>query len=177
MSKRHAGGKNRKHIRIWVDAAGASRHIAMVASYDAQTVSCLCKSPDEWWSILADRGDSQIGNQEMLSICLALESLGSTCEGAVVILFCDNAGVLHSMMRGSSRCVETNQMIGRTWYEAMRKRIGLHLLKVQSKANIADLPSRQDFALLKLMGAKEIEPRLPSWLGSLWEVPEYVPAA
>ena len=66
-------------------------------------------------------------------------------------------------------------MIGRTWFEVMRRRIGLRLLRVQSKANIADLPSRKDFVLLKTMGAEEMQPCLPTWLSSLWEVPNFQP--
>ena len=162
-------------MRIWVDAAGESRHIAMVASYDGKTVYCHCRSPDEWWNILAERGDHQIGNQEMLSIVLALESVPKeVLDGACVTLFCDNEGVLHSMIKGSSRCTETNQMIGRCWYQIMRRRIGLHLLRVQSKANIAYLPSRKEFLLLKLVGATEIEAVLPSWLENIWDIPEFM---
>ena len=81
-------------MRVWVDATGASRHIAMVASYNGKVVYCHCRSPDRWWNILNERGDNQIGNQEMLSIALAIASLGDVINGAVVTLFCHNAGVL-----------------------------------------------------------------------------------
>ena len=144
-AKRHAHQVQRKHVMVWVDAAGASRHTAMVASYDAKVVYFHCKSPDKWWNILNERGDNPIGNQDMFSIVLAIGSRGDVINGAVVTLSCDNASVLHSMFKGASNFVKTNQMIGRTWFEVMQKRIGLHLLRVQSEANIADLPSRMDF--------------------------------
>ena len=127
-----------------------------MASIGTRVVYADCKSPDDWWDILSQRGDNQIGNQEMLSVVLALSTLGSLIDGAVVTLFCDNAGALHGLLKGRSRCCETNQMIGRTWFEVMRRRIGLRLLRVQSKANIADLPSRKDFVLLRTMGAEEL---------------------
>ena len=123
---------------------------------------------------MKERGDHQIGNQEMLAIVLALETVPrEVLDGACVTLFCDNDGVLHSMIKGSSRCTETNQMIGRCWYQIMRRRIGLHLLRVQSKANIADLPSRKDFRMLKMVGATELEPVLPVWLDQIWEIPKF----
>ena len=58
--------------------------------------------PDEWWDILSQRGDNQIGNQEMLSVVLALSTLGTEIDGAVVTLFCDNARVLQQVLRDKS---------------------------------------------------------------------------
>ena len=49
----------------------------------------------------------EVGNQEMLSLVLALSTIGTEIDGAVVTLFCDNAGVLHGLLKGSSRCCET----------------------------------------------------------------------
>ena len=91
-----------------MDAAGASRHIAFVASIGTRVVYAHHQSPDKWWNILSQSGDNQIGNQEMLSVVLALSTLGTEIDGAVVILFCDNPGVLHGLLKGSSRCCETN---------------------------------------------------------------------
>ena len=108
----------------------------------------------------------------MLNIVLAIESLGEVINGAVVTMFCDNAGVLHSILRGAIKCVETSQMMGRIWCEVMQRRIGLYLLRVQSKANIADLPTRQN-NLLEIMGANEIEAVLPMWFEHFWEVPGF----
>ena len=144
-----------------------------MASIGPRVVYAYCKCPDEWWDIFSQTGDNQIGNQEMLSVVLALSTIGSLIDGAVVILFCDNAGVVHGLLKGSSRCCETNQMIGRTWFEVMRRRIGLRLLRVQSKANIAYLPSRKDVVLLRTMGVEELQPCLPTWLSSLREVPNF----
>ena len=77
------------------------------------------------------------------------------------------------MLKVASKCVETNQMIGRIWFEVMQRRIGLYLLRVQSKVNIAYLPSRKHCKLLEIMGAQEIEENLRMWLEHLWEVLEF----
>ena len=44
-----------------------------------------------------------------------------------------------------------------------REHVAIQVAQVPSKANISDGPTRERFALLKELGAIEVEARLPSW--------------
>ena len=48
----------------------------------------------------------------------------------------------------------------------------LHVARVESKANIADGPSRDEFCFLNDLGAVYVPPVLPSWIDDIWAVPE-----
>ena len=39
---------------------------------------------------------------------------------------------------------------------------------MESKANVADGPTRDDLRILHILGASQVGARLPGWLGSLW---------
>jgi hypothetical protein len=89
-------------------------------------------------------------------------------EGAAITVFCDNQVALHSFIRGSSASKELNQLVGCMWLEAARHRWGLHLLRVESEANPADGPSRQDYELMKTMGAIRCPAAVPGWANDIW---------
>ena len=48
----------------------------------------------------------------------------------------------------------------------------LHGARVESKANIADGPTRDDFEHLTALQAVFVEPVLPPWIYEIWEFPE-----
>ena len=58
------------------------------------------------------------------------------------------------------------------WLHAAKSRLFLHVVRVATDDNIADLPSRRDFGFLKHIGAIEVPPVLDSVFrrADAWEV-------
>jgi len=162
---------NRAHATIWVDASGTSRGIGAL---------CTCSqwgphyfytdmiASEQFMQQLDPRGDKYIAILEMLAICVGLWTWRQELEGAAITVFCDNQVALHSFIRGSSASKELNQLVGCMWLEAARHRWGLHLLRVESEANPADGPSRQDYELMKTMGAIRCPAAVPGWANDIW---------
>ena len=84
--------------------------------------------------------------------------------------FIDNAGTMAGFVKGSSASAEQNIMIGESWMEFARSRIAIQFWRVASKCNCADGPSRLDFSFMKKLGARFVQPVLPSYLWKNWEV-------
>ena len=78
---------------------------------------------------------------------------------------------MSAIIKGSSRLPEVNSGIGRLWLDMARERIALVLARVESKANVADGPTRDVFDYLDRLDAKYIEPLLPTWCKDLWSIP------
>ena len=158
---------------IWPDAAGVSRKIAFVAYVWSSSGphwywSCL-PLPRDIWDLLTDRHDEQMQFQEFVGIPIAYSSLA--LRGHLVHQWIDNDSVLWSMLKGSSRLPEVNAGVARSWTDFRKQQIGWHGSRVTSAANIADGPTRDDLRLVERLGAVFVQPILPEWLRSLWQIP------
>ena len=163
--------KKRRHSIIWTDAAGASRWIAAVLFVDNQWLWTRMIVPESVWECFLARNDDQIGMQELLAIPLAFETFSSLVEGTLSTIFIDNNGVLGGLIRGSCMAADLNQAIGNLWLDIARLQVGLHAVRVESKANIADGPTREFLSLLGELGASFVPPKLPRWCVELWDFP------
>ena len=126
------------------------------------------------WNLLTYREDNQIGVQEALAVILGMFSWHSWLEGAAVTIYVDNEGVRYALISGTSRCKEIAPLVARMWHQAAQSRWGLLFRRVESKANVADGPTRDDFKYLEALQAKWWPPQLPPWIDDLWE-PVVVP--
>jgi len=160
------------HLRpcctMWTDASGVTRGLAAVIRTRGRFFYTARRTPDEVWNQLLPRRDHQIGVQETLAIVLGLYTFLEFLRGALVVCFCDNDGVKASMSRGASVCPESSAMVGVLWMLAARERIGLYIVRVESKANIADAPSRGELSPMRELEAHFVTPQLPSWLKDVW---------
>ena len=102
---------------------------------------------------------------------LALGTFGDLLAGALWSAYVDNQGVLGAMVRGSCSAPEANLAIGRAWLDLAETGVGLHMVRVESKANVADGPTREGSTTLEFLGASYVEPRLPPWAYDLWRFP------
>ena len=59
-------------------------------------------------------------------------------------------------------------MIGQLWLEWAHMRVGFSGHRVESKANLADGPTRDYYDILHKLGAQFVEPVLPTWVLDLW---------
>ena len=59
-------------------------------------------------------------------------------------------------------------LAARMWHEAAKNRWGLLFRRVESKANVADGPTREKLEILVKLGAEWCEPLMPHWMRNLW---------
>ena len=155
----------------WTDAAGVSRGFGAVKLTMANGVASwsyvMTNLPQEVWDQLLDRSDAQISYQEFAAVVLAFSSF--LIEGQLAFFFIDNNAVLLSILKGSAKSnSELNLAIGRFWLDLANNRVAPFFLRVESKANIADAPSRDSTEELERLGAVRVEPIFPPWFSQVW---------
>ena len=130
--------------------------------------------PDSVWEQLLPQRDDQICMQELLAVPLAYCTFAAVVEGALWFLYVDNQGVLHGLLSGRAGADDLNYAVGQAWLDMTSMGISMTGTRVESKANVADGPTRDYFEILVNKGATFVEPRLPSWVFSLWAWPDRV---
>ena len=77
-----------------------------------------------------------------------------------------------SVRRGTSRSWDHAQLVHHQWLQLAMLGVAAHIVRVGTHDNIADLPSREEFALLRARKAKEVAPILDetSAATETWEV-------
>ena len=155
----------------WTDASGESRWVAAVLYYEGTFFWTRVRTPENVWQMLIQREDHQIGFQEFLGVLLAWTTFKGFLQGSLWIAFVDNDSVLHAITKASGGTAETSLCIGRLWLEIAVAGVDLHMGRVESAANVADGPTRDSFRFLADLKATWVEPKLPLWLESFWEIP------
>ena len=126
------------------------------------------KTPNHIWDQLLERGDNQIGFQEMLGVLLTWATFEHILRGCLWTAYCDNDGVLYAVANGGGGGPETHVCVGQLWLEIAAACTDLFVARVESKANIADGPTRDFFNHLHELQSQLVEPKLPNWLMQLW---------
>ena len=161
-------------IWMWTDASGESRLLGAVCLKIVGGMSSwfytALNTPHAIWDQLIDRGDHQIGYQEFLAVLLGYASF--RLNDVLMFAFIDNQGVLRSILKGSSRHPEMNMGVGKFWLDMAQFQIACYVGRVESSANIADGPSRNEFELLTALSAVYVPPKLPEWAWQVWDWPE-----
>ena len=161
-------GMQRRHARIWADAAGETRWLAAVLWLDGVFHWTRWRCDDALWSQLLHRLDHIIGTQEMLAVILAMYTWMDLLEGVVVTIYTDNEGVRYSLISGTSRLPEVALSVARFWQLAAGERWGVLMRRVESKANIADGSTRDNLKFVLKLVANWTVPTLPGWVFDLW---------
>jgi hypothetical protein len=91
---------------------------------------------------------------------VALSTFVPELQGRRVVLYSDSRGAEHATAKGSAKAFDHNQLVHEIWTQAMRFQIHLWVQRVPSEENIADLPSKCDYRLLKELGATHRKPVL-----------------
>ena len=108
------------------------------------------------------RCDNQILALELLAIVVGLATWGKAYAGHTVLVWTDNTGGEHALSKGRARAVDHNLLVHFTWLMAWKYDIGLWIERMGTKGNIADLPSREEYGLLRGIGANQVKARIPA---------------
>jgi len=117
------------------------------------------------------RKDEQIMAQELLAVVLGLHTFLPLLQGRLVRIWEDNKGVEGALRKGSAIANDHNLIVHSVWLLAARMGMALWIERVPSHDNIADDPSRENYDLLKALGAVYWEPVVPRevWEPDAWE--------
>ena len=160
-----------KTVHLFCDASGRPAHLGAVLFVDNKCCFTHLKPPASLLECFRRRGDNQIMGLELLSISLGLCTFSDLIRGRNIVVHSDNTGAEAAIRRGSAVSLDHAQLVHTQWTHAALQGLSLHLVRVGTHDNIADLPSRDEFEMLRIAGAEEFEPVLPNeyWNDQTWE--------
>ena len=145
---------------LYCDARGEPPRVAAVLFRDGKIHGCDMAPPESLIQSWATRKDSQIMGLEILSIALGLSSFNDMLRNRDVIIWSDNTGAEHATANRTAKSFDHNCLVHAIWQHVAE--LGLHVWvnRVPTKVNIADLPSRESYELLRAIGAIRVAPKL-----------------
>jgi len=138
---------HRKKVVIYTDASFSHRAGGLgVVVYDSQSGAawwCSLRVPSWLCACLEDR-KTQIHHFEMLAILCAVVTFGDLLRDRRVLFFCDSTTAMSAAVHGTGRSADMCAMANALHLEFARLQCRPWFEWVPSKANPADIPSRQE---------------------------------
>ena len=133
----------RSRCVVYSDATGRGS-LGWVAATPGARVWATSVVPSAVWE-WAQYRKNQVATWELLAAICALEWLLAQGEGDLEIcLFVDNTNALGTLVRGSSRQADWNDLVGDLWLRVARAGVLFYCFYVPSHLNLADAPSRPE---------------------------------
>ena len=120
--------------------------------------------------------ESYMGQLELLAAPFAFSTWQDRVKNRSIILFMDNDSAAASLVKGYSPKIDSGAIVGEFWLLVAQLRAHVYIDRVESKSNIADGPSRNQFDEVKSLGGLWTSPRtgtfgepsrsLPTWFGT-----------
>ena len=104
---------------------------------------------------------SYMGQLELLAAPFGLETWRPLLQNRPLLLFIDNDSAASNLVKGYSPKLDSCAIVGHFWLVAKYQTM-IYIDRVESKANLADEPSRQSNSLLLRLGAIWTDPNLDS---------------
>ena len=145
---------------LFCDASGKPPHIAAVLYIDGQWLWTHMPIQDKVIEKLELRNDAQIMALELISISLGLCTFEDRLRNRKVVVHSDNTGAESATRKGSAKHWDHAEIVHAQWLHAALNHIHLFIKRVATDDNIADLPSRREFKILREKGAVEVSPTL-----------------
>ena len=167
-----ASGAARGDHRWWLSGPGAEPPRLGVVVFSPRTrrwYFASCPVP-LWMRALfwrLSRKKSYICQWEILAVLCAYLTFGDILAGQLIHHFVDNMAALQGCIKGSSSRPEAARLINEYSLAVLSLSCRPHLGFVYSEDNLADGPSRDDFADMVRLGATQRAmclPRLARWL-------------
>ena len=132
-------------VHLFCDAAGHPAKLAatLYTPEEGCLYTALCPT-EQMLQLFKRRGDNQIMGLELLSISLGLCTFEKQLRGRRVVIHSDNTGSEVALRKGTARSHDHAQLVHHQWFQAACKEMELHVVRVKTDDNIADLPSRSE---------------------------------
>ena len=113
---------------------------------------------------------NHVASLELLAVVMMQWIFRALLEDTNWLVFIDSECVRQAICNGTMRKAgqDCNLVIGRMWIELCRIRTAFWSYRVESAANPADSPSRNDLSVFDGLRAKERVASMPPWLDELW---------
>ena len=72
-------------------------------------------APEGRWNLSKDKGNHSSGIQELLAVLLAAETFNEYIVGHTWVTWCDNHGVVCSVLAGANGAMDANLLIAQLW--------------------------------------------------------------
>ena len=157
-------------IIVYSDADGHGNFAAVAVFSDGRTLFARHFFPRNRRRRLVRRS-TQIIAFELWAAAIAILTFVIP-EGSDAHVYVDNQSALRCLINTYSSSPDLNNIAGGVMYELSSHLLRAHFSYVESAANLADGPSRNDLRLMQQVGAREVEPVLPAWaIDSLHSLP------
>ena len=157
----------RTRVFAWTDAAGESRMLSAMIHVAGQWHFTYLRMPATVWQLLLPRRGHQIALQELIAVVMLVATFGEELMGCELSLYIDSDAVLGALLKGGCRAEDANLIIGPVWLWLAQEQIAIEIWRVESKANVADDPRRDQFQWLRKAGAI---PRRPKTAGMAFPI-------
>ena len=150
---------NERTMHLFCDASGRQGLGAVLLAGDIRLCTRMLPSAT-LLQHFRPRGDNQIMGLELMAISLGLTTFEKWIRNSNLVVWCDNCGSEMALRRGSARSYDHAQMVHAQWTFIAKAGIAVHVQRIASDDNIADLPSRGDLRWIASRGVIEVEPKL-----------------
>ena len=89
---------------------------------------------------------------ELMAIAVGICSFEELIRGRSLRVYCDNVGGERALACGAAKAQDHNRLIHAMWMQALQLKLSVRTYRVPTKDNIADLASREEYALLQQVG-------------------------
>ena len=141
----------------------------MVLQTPFERIWAATQIPHEAWAWARPRR-TQVTLWELIAaLCGVRFFLSLGVQSPELVVFIDNTAALNSLLRGTSRQTDLNEVLGTVWFELAAAGVFMHAHYVPSALNLADGPTRANKAessraLLDSLFFKEVCWRWPAAL-------------
>ena len=173
MVWRKLGDQERHHVISWSDGAGRTKRVGCVVR--------LACGAWEWtaWTLpqtlieaFLERRDNYIAMVELVSLIITFATWQQQLKGQLWSHYLDSVVAMGAVNNGSTNPMtarDANNLVGRLWMALAKAGTGFFLNRVESKANPADEPSRDQEKLVGELGANFRASVVPDWLWTIWD--------
>ena len=92
------------------------------------------------------------------AIALGLSTFANLLATRRVVVWSDNVGSEACARKGTAKCWDHACIVHSLWKRAAELRVNLFVQRVPTAENVADLPSREDYGLMRAIGAVFVPP-------------------
>ena len=135
--------ENEPAVNLFCDASGYPAYLGAVLFIDGRCYYTDFAPTSELLAMFKSRNDNQIMGLELLSISLGLCTFERLIRGRNVIVHSDNTGSEAAIRRGTAVSMDHAQLVHKQWTHIAEQGLRIHVVRVGTHDNIADLPSRR----------------------------------